>query len=120
MSFTALQAATILTCHELAAKFAVTGVVRLYSWLGPNDPNWMNSRIVIDLKSAQMNCSEYSALLAAPLFYLSAMGQVANPTGVLLTLTGQIGYFWSRKKMMIASCVSLKIATHGTRELTHL
>lgn len=96
MSITALQAATILTCHEFAAKFVVTGAIRLYSWLGPNKEEWMNSRIVKDLGKAQMNCSEYSALMAAPLFYLAAIGEAASPMGVLLTLAGQIGYFYAR------------------------
>ena len=96
MSLTALQAATILTCHEFGTKFIVTGAVRLYSWLGPNQDDYKNSRVIKDLCAAQMNGSEYSALLAAPLFYLAAIGQAASPMGLLLSVGGQIGYFWSR------------------------
>ena len=99
MSLTALQAATIITCHEFGAKFIVTGLVRIYQWKGPNKEEWNNSRMIKDLCAAQMNCSEYSGILAAPLFYLAAVGGQSSsvcPWGAILSVGGHIGYFWSR------------------------
>ena len=59
-----------------------------------------------------MNCSEYSALLAAPLFYLAAMGHGDdNPTGVLLAVVGQVGYFWTR---VLVGYPTVPVATMAT------
>lgn len=68
----------------------------MYIWIGPNKEEYKNSRMIKDLCAAQLNCSEYSALLAAPMFYLSAVGVTASPMAVLLSVVGQIGYFWLR------------------------
>lgn len=111
MSLTALQAATIITCHEFGAKFIVTGLVRLYKWKGPNKEEYNNSRMIKDLCGAQMNCSEYSGILAAPLFYLAAIGQSVCPWGVILSVGGQIGYFWSRVLLGYPSYAVAGLAT---------
>ena len=99
MSLTALQAATLLTCHDFAVKFAVTGAVRLYSWIAPDSANktkFLESDTKKELCAAQMNASEYTALLTAPLFYMAAVGEAVNPVGALLTVGGQVAYVWTR------------------------
>ena len=111
MSLTAFQAATILTCHEFLTKFLVTNAYRMYIWIGPNKEEYKSSRMIKDLCAAQLNCSEYSALLAAPMFYLSAVGVTASPLAVLLSVTGQIGSFWLRFRI---GYPTIPAATFGT------
>ena len=95
MSLTALQGATLIVLHEWGSKFLVTGLVRLTSLLKGGNKS-KPSRMIQDLCNAQLNTAEYAPLIAAPLFYLAATGQTVSNHVLILTLVGQIGYFWSR------------------------
>ena len=98
MSFTALQGATLIACHDVANKLLTTVGVRVYQWLGTDKEKvarFEKSELVQQAQKAQLNSAEYSAFLITPLLFFHLAG-VKVDRAATLSVIGQVGYYWVR------------------------
>lgn len=101
MLFNPLQAATLTVAHATLTRVLVSFTLRTYQYLEWNSKRRQNVESITHLQEfqkAQVNESEYAALIAAPLFYLALIGNNSESVKMAATLavTGQVGYVWMR------------------------
>jgi hypothetical protein len=98
MSINALQGAAIIAGHATFTKMLLSFTYRTYRFL-----EWDEKRreqvaanlTIQEFQKAQINESEYAALLIAPLLYLSSIGR-DSLMAATAAVAGQIGYVWIR------------------------
>jgi hypothetical protein len=98
MSINALQGAAIIAGHATFTKMLLSFTYRTYQFL-----EWDEKRreqvaanlTIQEFQKAQINESEYAALLIAPLLYLSSIGRDSSMAATA-AVAGQIGYVWIR------------------------
>ena len=121
MSFLALstlQGASLIAGHATLTKILVSCTLRTYQFLetdADRKEHIESSHFVKEFQKAQLNESEYAALLTTLCLYLSTRGDVDAGLGVTLAVVGQIGYVWSRSlfgypSYPVATCAMIRFA----------
>ena len=84
--------------NDIAAKFIVTGCVRVYSWLEPDKERKeriLSKDIMCHLCKAQTNIAEWSPMTVASLLYFHLAG-IDSGLAPTIAVIGNVGYFWRR------------------------
>lgn len=98
MSLNALQGATLIATHASCTKIFLSFTLRTYQYLetdASRREKVESNKYLQQFHKAQLNESEYAALLVAPLLYLAVIGADASQASTIATV-GQIGYVWAR------------------------
>jgi hypothetical protein len=98
MSINALQGAAIVAAHTTISKMFLSFTYRTYQYFewDPKRRQFVEDNFhVQQFQKAQVNESEYAALLVALLLYLASMGIEAS-TATTSAVVGQLSYVWIR------------------------
>lgn len=101
--FSTLQGASILAAHATLTKILLSFTYRTYQLLEWDDKRRQkvaDNMHLQEFQKAQINESEYAALLVSILLFLSSSSAADNGTsssmGATLAVIGQVGYVWMR------------------------
>jgi hypothetical protein len=95
VSFTSLQAATIILGHATLTKVLISFSLRTPQFLQINNKAVEENPFYQEFLKAQKNESEYAALLTGVLLYLASTGNDATQAATVAVI-GQVGYVWVR------------------------
>jgi hypothetical protein len=98
-SINALQGAAILAAHATFTKMLLSFTFRVYQYLEPDKKRkaeMESSPTLKEFQKAQLNESEYAALLMVLLIFLSSVNGDEASNAATLSVVGQVGYVWSR------------------------
>jgi hypothetical protein len=98
-SMNALQGAAIVAAHATFTKMLISFTLRVYQYLEPDKKRKAEleaSPTLQEFQKAQMNESEYAALLTVILLFLSGVNGAEPSNAATLAVVGQVGYVWSR------------------------
>ena len=102
MLFSAMQGAAIIAAHATVTKLLLSFTLRTYQFLETDQKRLKDvtsNYHVQQFEKAQVNESEYAALLVASLLYIGSttIGKGGGGSqGATLAVVGQIGYVWCR------------------------
>jgi hypothetical protein len=99
MSFTALQAASLIALHATFTKILTSFTLRTYLFLETDAKRKqkVNSNFYIqEFQKAQTNESEYAGLLTMLLLFFATQENVDVSNAATLSVVGQVGYVWTR------------------------
>jgi hypothetical protein len=117
MSFTSLQGATIIAAHAAFTKALLSFTLRTYQyfeWDAKRRSSIESNKHIQQFQKAQINESEYAALLVSIFLYLSVTGNDASQAATA-SVVGQIGYVWMRALVGYPALptISLAVVRYG-------
>jgi uncharacterized Tic20 family protein len=100
MHFSTLQGASILAAHATLTKMLLSFTYRTYQfleWDAKRRQEVADNFNLQEFQKAQINESEYAALLVSILVFLSlSADNDTSSMGATLAVIGQVGYVWMR------------------------